>query len=55
MKKGYIVPLLARDGNKIARGYSMTYSELCEKILNDAQNKIGDPRIELIREGVILY
>lgn len=54
MTKGYIVPLMCRERNKIARGYSMTYSELCERQLNDAQNEIGNSPIELVREGIIL-
>jgi len=28
-------------------------AELCEKILNDAQDKIGASSIELVREGVV--
>jgi|GEM_PF-3254081 len=55
MEKGYIVPLLDRKCDKIARGYSMSYSELCQKTLNDAQNMIGDSPIELVNEGIVLY
>jgi hypothetical protein len=52
MVKGYIVPLLVREGDKKARGYSKKYSELCGEILDRAENKIRGSRIRLIREGV---
>jgi len=32
----------------------MTYSELCERALNDAQNEVGNLPIKWAKEGIIL-
>jgi hypothetical protein len=54
MSKGYIVPLLARKGEKQARGYGTTYSDLCRKDIYNAEGEIGGAPIEIIRGGVLL-
>lgn len=55
MYQGYIVPLPPiQYKDKMARGYGMSYGDLCRAILNDVEKQIKDPRIKLIREGVVL-
>jgi len=54
MFRGYVVPLLRRDGQAIARGYGITYPELCTKNIQKAENSIRISNIKLILDGIIL-
>lgn len=55
MKKGFILPLLARKADKKARGYGKTYQQLCIKILNDVKKEIDNFPIEIIEDGIVLF
>ena len=55
MFMGYVVPLLCRDGQATARGYGLTYSELCTKNIQKAENSIRVSNIKLISDGILLY
>lgn len=53
--KGYIIPLLAREAGKKARGYKgKTYSEICNDAVAKAKKEIGDSPIEIIEDGILL-
>ena len=54
MERGYIVPFLARQAEKTARGYDVSYEELCRETVKDADSNIGDSPIEIITDGIIL-
>lgn len=54
MFRGYVVPLLRRDGQATARGYGITYSELCAKNIQKAEISIRVSNIKLISDGIIL-
>jgi len=55
MVKGYIIPLLKRDGDKKARGYGgKTYREVCGEATKKAENEIGNFPIKIIRDGILL-
>jgi len=53
MRKGYIVPLLVRKAGKKARGYGISYSELCEKTIKEAEKEIKNSPIEIVRGGIL--
>lgn len=53
MARGYIIPLLTRMGEKKARGYGITYSDLLEETINNAENEIGDSPIEILKGGIL--
>ena len=54
MFRGYVVPLLRRDGQATAQGYGITYSELCTKNIQKAESSIRVSNIKLISDGIIL-
>ena len=60
MEKGFLVPILkdgVRNGKATARGYGMSYSQLCDldlRVAKDKINELGSPNIEL-KSGIVLY
>lgn len=54
MTNGFIAPLIKRQGNKRAKGYGMTYKQLCEKNSREIRKHIGNSPIEIVESGVVL-